>query len=238
MPSFSGEVSRVANTRIFARAAQDKQFLVVQVEYEAAQDVALVLPLPTPPAAPRDAVRFVDLTGYPEFFADLANGFPIARSATTPAAPDSSLSQPRVGSYEAIFLPSRGDFAELQEQYRIADEVLDQLPEYHDYGFAVIQLPADAQTMPPVALEFPMRNPQLLYFPTVQIDKGQVAADSYFDHDLFCQARVGWMRSYDNARSFMDVDRAQGVIDPSQRVERFTVLGIHPNSDIVLDLAK
>jgi hypothetical protein len=44
------------------------------------------------------------------------------------------------------------------------------------------------------------------------------------------------MRSYDAARAFVDIERAQGVVDEAERVERFTVMGIHPNSDIVVDL--
>ena len=69
-----------------------------------------------------------------------------------------------------------------------------------------------------IALEFPMRNPNLLYFPTLHIRNGEAAEEANFDLDLFCQARAGWLRTYDVASSFMDMDKAKGVLDPGERV--------------------
>ncbi len=238
MGCFSGDVTRVANTRIFARATeQGTQILVVQLDYAADTDIALIVPLPTPQATATDGVKFIDLATYPDFFGALQGGFPIARSGPPELPSTSAVPARGVGTLNASFLPSRADFANLESQYRIPDEVWDQLPEYSDYGFAVIKLSADAHTVPPMALDFPMRDPHLLYFPTVSIQKNTVPENAYFDHDLFCQSHVGWMRSYDTARSFMDTELVGNVIDPNFRVERFTVLGIHPNSDIVLNLA-
>jgi hypothetical protein len=239
MTCFSGDVLRVANTRIFARTTlQGTQFLVYQMEYAAAQDLAMILPLPTPPNSSPDAVRFIDLANYTEFFSDMANGFPIARSAPAPSVTEGAEALPvlNLGSYEASFMPTLADLDRLEERFRIPEDVWKHFPEYHDYGFAVFQLRAEAQTVHPIGFEFATRNPNLLFFPTVHIHHREVPADSYFDHDLYCQARAGWMRSYDFARSFMDTQRAQGIVDPDQRIERLTVLGIHPNSDIVLNL--
>jgi len=239
MSIFSGPVTRVANTRIFARTTDDnKQYLVLQMDYAADRDVALIVPLPTPADTAADAVRFTDLAHYPEFFIDLANGFPIARSAPMPGTVEDGSVVPlqRPPENNSSFVPSRAALSELGEDYRDAAAALEQLPEYHDYGFAVFKLPADTESMTPVAVEFPTRNAQLLFFPTLTLKEGHVETDSYFDIDLFAQAKAGWMRSYDSARSFMDLDRAKDVVDPNLRVERFTVLGIHPNSDIVLDL--
>ncbi|HZQ06560.1 MAG TPA: hypothetical protein VFD70_08265 [Anaerolineae bacterium] len=235
MPLFSADVTRVANTRIFARpTGQATQYLVYQIEYESQNDLALIIPIPTPPGTASDAVRFIDLSGYPVFFANLASGFPVARGGVVNASAHTPAQQ--VGSFGASFLPSLADFSQLDTRYRISDEMWKQLPEYNDYGFAVFILRADAQMTHPIALEFPVRNPNLLYFPTVNLHASTFEQDSYFDHDLFCQAHVDWLRSYDVAQSFMDIDRAQGILDPNQRVERFTVLGLHPNSDIVLTL--
>lgn len=241
MAIFSGSISRTANTRIFARTTNDnKQYLALQLDYAADSDVALIVPLPTPPDTAPDAVRFIDLAHYPEFFVDLANGFPIARSVPTPGSVEDGayVPLPRTTHDEISFIPSRAGLANLAEAYRIPDAALAELPEYHDYGFAVFKLHPDAQSMPPIAVEFPTRSAQLLYFPTLSIKEGKVDTDTYFDIDLFAQAKAGWMRSYDAARSFMDIERAGSVIDPNLRVERFTVLGMHPNSDIVLDLSK
>jgi hypothetical protein len=232
MSCFSGTVSRVGNTRIFARASgSGTQYLVYQMEYAADDDLALILPLPTPPNSSADAVRWIDLSTYPQFFQDLTNGFPLGE--TVPQHAPKAL---RVGSFDASFVPSRADFAPLDARFRIDDAVWDQLPEYHDYGFAVFKLRADARTVQPIAFEFPTRDAHLLFFPTVHIHNGELKADEYFDHDLFCQARVGWMRSYDNAQAFMQIAAAQNIVAPDKRVERLTVRGIHPNSDIVLHL--
>lgn len=231
MSFFSGGVTRVANVRIFARATGDaRQCLVCQLDYAADTDSAMIVPLATPPQSAADAVKFIDLSAYPEFFTDLANGFPIARTgAVEPGTPE-------FGAIESSFAPTKGELANLNERLRIPDEVWSQLVEYDDYGFAVFKIRADAQTIPPLGIEFPMRNPHLLMFPTAHVQNGEVNENTYFDHDLFCQGKSGWMRSYDTARAFMDVERAGEVIDPNQRVERFTVLGMHPNSDIVLNL--
>lgn len=234
MSCFSGNVSRVAHTRIFARVTDHAtQFLVYQIEYAADNDLAMILPLPTPPDSTADAVRFMDLSAYPQFFADLANGFPKTRGD----APASKISTQRVGSFDASFVPSRADFARLDARFRIDDAVWDELPEYHDYGFAVFKLRADARTVHPLALEFSTRNSELVFFPTVHIQNGRVEANSYFDHDLFCQHHVNWMRSYENAQSFLQTKLTQGIVALDKRVEWLNVRGIHPNSDIVLEIA-
>lgn len=238
MCCFSGKVSSVANTRIFARATPNgTQFLVYQMEYSADNDLAMILPLPTPPNAPEDAVRFIDLSEYPDFFADLEKGFPFTRGPAMPGknAPR-GLPVQTVGSYDASFVPNQNDFARLDERFRIPKQVWEHLPEYNDFGFAVFKLRADAHTVQPLALEFPMRNPKLLYFPTLHIHNGTVEAEANFDHDLYCQARAGWLRSYDVAGAYLDIERAQGVLDPNERVSRMTVQGMHPNSDIIVGL--
>ena len=47
---FSLLVSSVANTNIFARSSvEGRQFLVYSMQYEADSELAMILPLPTPP---------------------------------------------------------------------------------------------------------------------------------------------------------------------------------------------
>lgn len=238
MCCFSGNVSHVANTRIFARiSGHDSQFLVYQMEYAAENELAMILPLPTPPNAAEDAVRFIDLSGYPEFFADLDKGFPMLRALpVVPARKPQALSVQTVGSFDASFVPSQQDFERLDERFRIPTDVWNQLPEFNDFGFAVFKLRPDAHTVHPIAFEFPTRNASLLYFPTTHIHDGTVPAEAHFDHDLFCQARAGWLRSYDVAGAFIDIPRAQGVVDANERVSRMSVQGMHPNSDILVGL--
>jgi hypothetical protein len=42
------------------------------MQYRAAGELAMILPLPVPPGCGEDAVRFIDLSGHASFFADLA----------------------------------------------------------------------------------------------------------------------------------------------------------------------
>ncbi len=239
MSCFSGPISRVVNTRLFARAtATGSQFLVYQMEYKADNDLAMILPLPTPPAAVTDAVRFIDLSAYPQFFSDLAKGMPKPRGADALSdAPAYKNFQTHGKNFETSFAPSRAALAELDAPFRIDDAVWNELPEYHDYGFAVVKLRAAANAAPLLALEFKTRNPRLLFFPTVHIQDGHAPANVYFDHDLYCQHHVNWMRSYDNAPSFMHIALTQNIVAPNKRVEWLAVRGMHPNSDIVLEIA-
>jgi hypothetical protein len=74
MCCFSGSVEVVADTKIFARSAtgsRDGQVLVYSMTYAASADLAMVLPLPVPPNPSENAVTFVNLEGYPDFFRDM-----------------------------------------------------------------------------------------------------------------------------------------------------------------------
>lgn len=232
MSALAGNLSRLANTHIFARATPNStQYLVYQMDYAADEDIALILPLPTPPNTARDAVRFIDLVNYRDFFLDIEKGFPYTRGV--PAVRGKTRDDARA---EASFLPSAAAFSELEAHFRIPQTTWDQLPEYHDFGFAVFKIRARTPLRSPLALEFPTRNPNLLYFPTLQIRDGAAPEEVNFDLDLFCQARAGWLRTYDVASSFMDIQKAQGILDPGERVSRMTVQGMHPNSDILVGL--
>lgn len=237
MGCFSGTVSNVANTRIFGRVTEKStQYLVYQMEYTADNDIALILPLPTPPNSSPDAVRFIDLSAYPEFFDDMEKGFPLAHAVPGLGHKSQAAQVHTVGSFDASFVPSRQAFSQLDARFRIADDLLNRLPEYHDYGFAVFKLRADAHTIHPIAFEFQTDSPQLLYFPTVHIHDASLATEAKFDHELFCQARAGWLRSYDVAGAFIDVTRTDGIVDANERVSRMSVQGMHPNSDILVGL--
>ncbi len=148
---FSGTVSSVANTRIFAHSSTSgRQFLVYSMQYEAGSDLAMILPLPTPPFPPEDAVRFIDLSGYPDFFDDMATGFyePALRGLGSKSAPTLKgiLKVHEVGSFQASFVPHLRDFARLDSRFRLPDQTWEQMPLYHDYAFAVFKLRAGAKT--------------------------------------------------------------------------------------------
>src|SRR5512141_2208637 len=133
MCMFSARVAGVGDTQIFARGGTgDRQFLVYSMKYEAAGDLAMILPLPTPIAAPEDAVRFIDLSGYAEFFDDMRSGFieMQSKASRAPAALEQSLRVQTVGSFEASFVPTLNDFARLDERFRLSDKVWKNLPQY------------------------------------------------------------------------------------------------------------
>jgi len=79
MCCFSLNVTAVSATRIFARGVNDSQYLVYSMAYEADTDLAMILPIPTPDHSPETAVRFIDLSEYETFFADMEKGFPRSR---------------------------------------------------------------------------------------------------------------------------------------------------------------
>ena len=56
MCCFSKPVELVADTYIFARSDNGRQFLVYSMSYAAPSELAMVLPLPVPPDTPEDAV--------------------------------------------------------------------------------------------------------------------------------------------------------------------------------------
>jgi hypothetical protein len=209
-PNLSGGAPiNVAGTRIFARGATGgRQLLAYSMRYASHVDMAMVLPLPTPPAPGDDAVEFIDLSAYPDFFEDLDRGFPEFRRPDTSGFSVATLSLSdapplavrSVGSFEASFVPSRADFARLDARFRLSERVLDALPLYRDYSFAVFKLKPGRTEVHPMAFAFPRRNTAELFFPTVHVHDGTVAPEARFDHCLYCQsasapASSGWETS-------------------------------------------
>lgn len=253
MCCFSKPVISVGGTNIFARAGEgDKQFLVYSMTVKATEDLAMVLPLPTKAGTDENEVRFIDLSGYPDFFQDLNTGFPIpsekganfgcgAAPATTKSA---RLRVFKFGSFEASFVPSLSDFSRLDERFRISDRAWKQLPGYVDFGFAVFKLKSGEAKIHPMALSFPRRDRKTLFFPTVHIHDGEVHARAEFDHVLYCQptehhalATREWRESDRLANAFMKMDRAGGLIAPGQHCYQKLLQGVLPNRDTFLSIA-
>jgi len=251
MCCFSQPVEIVSGTSIFARATSGGQLLVYGMTVAARGELAMVLPLPVPPSPPEDAVRFLSLERYPRFFDDMRSGFPallafggLARGGPPPAAAPQTLVVHDVGAFEASFVPTLADFDRLDARFRLPAQTWDAVPEYRDFGFAVFKLkglaPGARKTIHPMAFEFPRRDPNALFFPTVHVHDGAVHPKARFDHALYCQsdpaieARVAtWERSTGPAATFMRDDGA-GIVDPGAFVFRALVTGEQPNRDIVL----
>ena len=249
MCCFSRPVQSVSATQIFARSGADgRQFLVYSMTLRAREELAMVLPLPVKPGSGEKAVSFIDLTDYPDFFADLRKGFPEPLAPPTPgtsrslgAAPPAKLEVVTVGSFEASFVPTTADFARLDERFRLPPGTWEKLPSYRDHGFAVFKLKSGESKIHPMAFSFPRANPAGLYFPTVHIHDGKVHERAKFDHVLYCQrgakdqfTLLDWDESFRPAGFFMQLNKAKDVLDGGEHCYKHMLTGTLPNKDFVL----
>jgi hypothetical protein len=248
MCCFSRPVQRVAETNIFARTAKEgRQFLVYSMTFKAGEDLAMILPLPVPKDVKEDAVSFINLEKYADFFKDLEKGFPReqplglppTRSKDAPKA-EAPLKVVEVGGFEASFVPAVKDFARLDARFRLDDGVWDKLGQYRDYGFAVFKLKQGEKRVHPMAFDFPRRDAKL-FFPTVHIHDGKVHDKAKFDHALFCQVAegerlpaFGWEESPQHAVEFVKIDKAQGIVEKAAHVYRHEMRGTYKNQDLVV----
>ena len=185
---------RVSRTNIFARALDgERQALAYGMDLRARVELAMVLPLPVAPGSGEDAVRFVDLSRWPRMFDELRALFEFEQTLARKGGPRLNLRQaPKlvvhdIGSFVASYVPSRADFARLDERFRLPEVLFDAVPHYADYGFAVFQLKPGHVTVHPMALTFPTRAPDRLFFPTVHVHDGAFHARARFDHALYYQ---------------------------------------------------
>jgi len=252
MCCFSQPVISVSATNIFARAAEDgRQFLVYSMTLNTKQDLAMVLPLPVKIGTEEKGVSFIDLSGYPEFFADLRKGFPeppppasAGPAPVTRSAAEPKLEVVRVGSFEASFVPAVKDFSRLDERFRLPPDTWNKLPAYHDYGFAVFKLKAGESKIHPMAFNFPRRDLKALFFPTVHIHDGKVHPQAGFDHSLYSQPSEHerpefsrWEESYADATRFMKTGKAKGLLLGNQHCYRKEMRGQLPNRDTFVSIA-
>jgi hypothetical protein len=249
MCCFSGPVKDVSSTRLFARAlGGGRQRLVYELALDAAQDVAMVLPVPLATGATEESVRFVDLSGCPKFFDELDALYPKpqARSAS-PFAPASAapafqtLKVKQVGSFEASFAPTRADLSRLDERFRLPPSVMDALSEHASSGFVVFKLKGSGERrIHPMAFDFPLRDAGTLFFPTVHVHDGEVHQRAKFDHLLHAQPldswgpHMTWWRAPIPTSALSAAARAHVAVTP---IFRSQVSGELPNRDVWLDLA-
>ena len=250
MCCFSGSVESVTNTRIFARAVDGgRQLLVYAMHVSARNDLAMILPLPVPAGAAEDAVRFIDLEGYKEFFEDMLKGFPepvsrggwLPKAESVPAAAKAPLAVVDVGDFEASFVPTVKDFSRLDARFRLPEQTWDALPAYKAYGFAVFKLKKDVSRPHPMAFEFPRADAKRIFFPTVHIHDGKVHDEAMFDHVLYCQKREGerlslpdWRESDLPAANFMQVQKTQGLVVGPAHCYQKKIVGKRKNEDILV----
>ncbi len=242
---FSGTVKLVSQTRIFARPGEDgRELLAYSMTVDLDEPVAMILPLPVPPGSPDDAVRFIDLSGYENFFDELDAGFPpppaVAVAGTSfgaPQARSAPLVVHAVGRFVASFVPSPKDFTRLDPRFRMPDVAWKAVPHYADWGFAVFELKEPgSKKVHPMAFEFPRRDPSGLFFPTVHIHDGAVHDTALFSHSLYSQLVCDdtFHSSRRPAVDFMNIDKAADLLLPFEPCFRRTMHGMFPNRDITV----
>jgi hypothetical protein len=255
MCCFSRTVPFVGDTRVFARASADgAQYLAYAMTVDLPEALAMVLPLPVPVGTPDDGVEFIDLSGYPKFFDDLAKAFPaFAMAGSRGPRPEAIARQAKlavvdVGAFEASFVPSVRDFDRLDARFRLPDSFFEALPRYADWGFAVFRLKPNGdrrrQAIHPMALRFPRREARGLYFPTVHMHDGAIPDVATFDHMLYAQVSpllaalmksdapmLGFHPSTGAVGDFVDARRDRGLTEPLGVVHRAALNGELTNAD-------
>ncbi len=245
MCCFTRPVKSVSATRIFAREGEgNRQFIVYQMNLEAKEELAMVLPLPVSHGSGEDEVQFINLKDYAAFFSDLDRGFPIFQTTGMANADSRSRSKSEpvlkvydVGDFQASFVPAQRDFTRLDKRFRLEGDVWEKLPQYQSFGFAVFKLKSGAHQYHPMAFSFPRTDATKLFFPTVHIHDGRVRQTALFDHMLYCQPSVGplnvlnWAESTGQARQFARIEQAKDILLATEHCYRKELRGRLKNQD-------
>jgi hypothetical protein len=247
MCCFTGHVTDVSGTNIFARVSGDREYLVYEMTFTSDEQTAMILPIPTGPAAAENTVDFVALYNYPDFFRDLEVHFERVWSNAKLLAvgPQVALKIQNVGAFEASFVPQMDQFDRLDARFRIPQHIWKQFPDYESFGFVVFKLrPGKRVNVHPMAFSFRTSDPATLFFPTVHVHDGTVHDVASFDHILYTQnkaARPGlpgafWMPGDQAASRYLKVSRTHGLVDADAPCFQMSLVGTFPNSDIVIPI--
>lgn len=246
MCCFSGPVREVSQTRIFARGLPNgRQFIAYQMHLAAARDLAMILPLPVKQPSQETDVRFFNFEAYPDFFDDINS---LGYGGFKTAGPGRDLDVQDVGAYDASFVPTLKDFERLDERFRLHPDVWKSLPQYADFGFAVFKLKPGDHGYHPMVFDFPRRNPEQIFFPTVHIHDEKVHETAEFDHSLYLQTTMLdpklteiWKESKRPANDRIDakkaagtIQKAVGMLELDQHVYRAQLKGVFKNQDVLV----
>ncbi|MFN0252353.1 MAG: hypothetical protein ACKV2T_36090 [Kofleriaceae bacterium] len=222
----------VSSTNIFARMlSPGVQGLAYSMNINAKKPVAMILPLPVVPGSGEDAVKFISLEKHEHMFTRFHDLFEIMAPLARKGGPRLSFGIQRqtlvihkVGSFIASYVPSRADFTRLDTRFRMPEVLFDAVPAYADYGFAVFQLEPGKKTIHPMALSFPTRAPDQLFFPTVHVHDGTFKPTAKFDHSLYYQTKRCQAPSQHIAPGAFEGD-AVGWGPPQERYEGLVEAG-------------
>jgi hypothetical protein len=225
----------VSATNIFARVvAPGVQSLAYSMDLATAREVAMILPVPVRPGTGESALRFIDLEKYPRMFSELDALF--AKPAEQVSRfQGHTLAVHEVGSFIATYVPTKVDFDRVDRRFWMPRIVLDSVPEYADYGFAVFQLKPGNKTIHPMAFTFPSRELDRLFIPTVHLHDGRFHHEAEFDHAIYYQhprvRDVGGQLEADDVSQQLPAHDYAGVVDATRPIVKRTVRGTHPNRD-------
>ena len=249
MCCFSRPVEFVMATRIFARFVDaERQAVVYSMRLGASQELAMILPIPVAQPAREDALKFVDLSGYPHLFRSFEAGFPRPAARASVDSLSGGGAEPlevvEVGSFVASFVPTVADFGRLDERFRLSPGAWEKLGDYSRHGFAVFQLKPGRVRIHPMAFTFPTSRLGQLFFPTVHVHDEKVHRTAKFDHILYCQlgrggqrAVASWAESDLPAGRFVEVAKTKGLVAADRHIYRLPMAGRLVNADILLAAA-
>lgn len=209
----------VSGTRIYAAAHDDgTQRIAYAMTVALPSDVAMVLPIPTPPRAAASTLVAHDVGDFEASFVPTLADF--VRLDARFRMPDDVWS--KLPAYEdwgfAVFklrapVPRRG--------------VLD---------FLRPEPPRPPRRQHPMAFDFPRRDAGELFFPTVHVHDGEVHPVAHFDHSLYAQldrpsARTpsGWEGAARPTATLREAARRFAHAD--RHVFRRRLRGMQPNGD-------
>lgn len=249
----SQHVEDISNTSIFVSdLGRGVHCTVYEMKVDTRVPVAMILPVPILQGQGEDALKFVNLQGYPDFFKDMEKLYPVPKTLGVVGVAGgfrsrNPLKAHDVGDFIASYAPNRASMLRLDAQFRLAHNIWNSLPDYSNFGFAVFQIKPgqESKKIHPMAYTYPAENPEELFFPTVHVHDGSnVEAQSSFDHKLYTQASpnfqfvhstpASWEASKPYPESVVDMEKAQGLLRPAAQVIRRKIYGTYPNADYVL----
>ncbi len=241
-----GQRVHVSKTNLFARmVAPGVQALAYSMDLDAANEVAMILPLPVALGSGDDALTFVDLSKVPQMFEDLNFLFEVMQTRASKGGFPLRLGLPtlavhRVGAFIASYVPTRVDFDRLDARFHLPKALFDAVPHYEDYGFAVFQLVPGKVSVHPMAMTFATRAPTELFFPTVHLHDGRFHKAAKFDHALYYQTPRCPVSAHPDPIASFDGDTMgwmlprnsyEGLVATTETMIRRRLRGKLPNCD-------
>lgn len=234
--------AEVNAVNLFARTFTGEQALAIDLRFTAAEETALIVPLPVPQDGREDAVRFIPLHLYRPFFAHMGRGFEPRTDRRDKRREDHEDEEhlPRTVRFtsrvatRSLYVPSVAAFQTLCPEHVLPEALLSLRPEYADYGFAVFVLPAgDNVRIAPLGLYFRTSEPKHIYFPTFQYTGDALGSAANFDDTLYCQRAelTGWDETSQSAEAFVECRHAHGLVEPDRVIQRRVLYGPLENHD-------